>query len=498
MPTAKKYVLIDSMQKLIGVTLALTAAFSTQAADPVYKETLGKRLDYIFKDEKLNKTKLGVAVYSLTQGESLYERNSEEALSAASTIKILTATVALKKLGNEFTFKTQLRTTGVIRDGVLKGDLYFKGGGDPALVTERLYLLVESFKRYEVKRIEGNIVVDDSIFSTKGDDSRVIDNALDRPYNAPVNGLSFNYNTTTVYFRPGFKVGSPVRVYPEPDTEFLEVINRSQTVSGKVNSLRATRQGGKNGKEVIVVDGKLGTNAGEQRSYFNVGDGALYAGHALKMLFKQQGISVSGQIKRGETPGSSKQIVEFDSLPLRDLVLLMNKFSNNFMADSLVKVLGLQSRGAPGTLANGLEVIREEATLMGINRKGFKIDSGSGLSRENRISAKQFVDVLMEGYKNFGIFPELMTSLPIAAVDGTLRKRMKDSAAARKLRGKTGTIFGVSALVGVVQSRGGELLAYAVLMNDNSAEPGAMKPWQNYLGQALSDFNRVAPQGEKK
>jgi D-alanyl-D-alanine carboxypeptidase/D-alanyl-D-alanine-endopeptidase (penicillin-binding protein 4) len=83
-----------------------------------------------------------------------------------------------------------------------------------------------------------------------------------------------------------------------------------------------------------------------------------------------------------------------------------------------------------------------------------------------------------------------MSSLPIASVDGTLKKRMKDSAAAKRLRGKTGSIAGVSTLVGVVQSKGGELLAYAVLLNDQTAEPGSLKPWQNYLGQALSDFNR--------
>ena len=103
-----------------------------------------------------------------------------------------------------------------------------------------------------------------------------------------------------------------------------------------------------------------------------------------------------------------------------------------------------------------------------------------------------------DAYKNFAVFPELMSSLPIAAVDGTLRKRMHDSAAARRLRGKTGTIFGVSSLSGVVQSKGGELLAYAVILNDNSAEPGALKPWQNYLGQALSDFNRQSPEGDLK
>lgn len=476
--------------------MSLNAVF-LHAASPVYKEVLGKRLDYIFKDEKLKKTKVGVAVFSLSRNEKLYEFNSEEALSPASSIKLLTAYVALKKLGNEFTFKTQLLTDAKVSNSTLKGNLYFKGGGDPALVTERLYLLAEDLIRWDIKKIDGAIIVDDSIFSTVGDEERIIDNAHDRPYNAPVNGLSFNYNTTTVYFRAGLKVGDRIRVYPEPDTGFLEVINRAQTVAGGANKIRASRQTLK-GKEILVVEGTLGIKAGEQRSYFNISQGALYAGHALKMLLKQQGINVLGGVKSGVTPSVARKIVEFESLQLRELVLLMNKFSNNYMADTLVKMIGLQSRGAPGTLKKGLEVIREEATLMGINRNGFKINSGSGLSRDNRMSASQFIIMFYDAYKNFAVFPELMSSLPIAAVDGTLRKRMHDSAAARRLRGKTGTIFGVSSLTGVVQSKGGELLAYAVILNDNSAEPGALKPWQNYLGQALSDFNRQTSEGDLK
>jgi D-alanyl-D-alanine carboxypeptidase/D-alanyl-D-alanine-endopeptidase (penicillin-binding protein 4) len=484
------------MSRLTSLILAFFFCISLlHSASPVYKEVLGKRLDYIFKDEKLKKTKLGVSVFSLSRAENLYELNANEALAPASAIKILTAYVALKKLGNEFTFKTEAYSDGKISNGVLKGDLYLKGGGDPALVTERMYLLVEALLRWDFKKVEGNIFVDDSIFSTEGDGDRIIDNALDRPYNAPVNGLSFNYNTTTVYFRPGLKIGDPVRVLPEPSTGLLEVVNHTKTVEGNANNVRASRQSSKD-KELLVVEGSLGVKAGEQRSYFNISQGALYAGHALKLMLSQQGVQVTGTVKKAAVPTSAKRLVEFESLPLRELVLLMNKFSNNFMADSMVKMLGLQSRGSPGSLKKGLEVIREEATLLGINRGGFNMNSGSGLSRESRISAGQFILVLNDCYKNFAVFPELMSSLPIAAVDGTLRKRMKDSAASRRLRGKTGTIFGVSSLVGVVQSKGGELLAYAVMMNDNSAEPGSQKMWQNYLGQALSDFNRQADPNE--
>ena len=458
-------------------------------SSPVYKEVLGKQLDYIFKDEKLKKTKVGVSVYSLSRNEALYDYNSSEALSPASTIKILTSYVALKRLGIDFTFKTYLLTDGKIENGTLNGNLYFKGGGDPGLVTERLYLMVEELERWDIKKIKGDLIVDESIFSTQGDENRIIDKALDRPYNAPVNGLSFNYNTTTVYFRPSSRIGEKVRVYPVPDTGFLEVENRAKTTKGSVNSLQASRQNIR-GKEVLVVNGSLGINGGEQRSYFNINQGALYAGHALKMMLREKNISLSGSIKKGTTPSSTKQLVEFNSQPLRELVLLMNKFSNNFMADSFVKMIGIDAKGGPGAISKGLDVIREEATALGINKNGFQITSGSGLARDDRICAQQFVDIFKTAYNNFTLFPELMSSLPIASVDGTLKKRMKDSAAAKRLRGKTGSIAGVSTLVGVVQSKGGELLAYAVLLNDQSAEPGSLKPWQNYLGQALSDFNR--------
>lgn len=228
----------------------------------------------------------------------------------------------------------------------MNGNLYFKGGGDPGLVTERLYLMAEELQRWDIKKIKGDLIVDESIFSTQGDENRIIDNALDRPYNAPVNGLSFNYNTTTVYFRPGLKTGDKVRVYPAPDTGFLEIENRAKTVNGSLNGLQASRQSIR-GKEILVVSGSLGLNGGEQRSYFNIDQGALYAGHALKMMLQEKNISLSGSIKKGSTPSQSKQLVEFNSQPLREIVLLMNKFSNNFMADSLVKVIGLEAKVDP-------------------------------------------------------------------------------------------------------------------------------------------------------
>lgn len=484
----------------MGVLMAPSHAFgaSDKKADDIFREALVKRLTFIFKDEKLEKTHLGVEVYSLSQQESLFSINAGAPLSPASTIKLLTSFVALKRLGPDFTFKTEVYADGPIVNGVLKGNLYLKGGGDPSLVTERMFLLVNDVARNAFRQVTGTIFVDDSTFDEIKIDPNRLATDTDRAYNAPIGGLSFNYNTTTAYFRPGDNVGEKPRVYIEPDTGYIEVINKAKTGRrGSGYNLTASRIHGNHG-DSLLVKGSIPLGMSEQKSHFNIVEPAFYAGQALRYLLGNRGIRVNGgEIKRQVVPLTARKIGELESLPMREIVTLMNKFSSNFIADALVKTLGREVRGAPGTMAKGLEVLREEATKVGVNTAGFNLVSGSGLTRDNRTSAAQFVSLLNAAYLDFDVLPELLASLPIAGKDGTLRNRMKGTSAYGRLRGKTGTIDGVSALVGIVQSKGGELLAFAVLMNDNSKAAGAMKPWQNYFGQALADFNRKTPLSEK-
>lgn len=470
---------------------------SLRAGDELFKEALKKRLSFIFKDEKLDKTHLGVQVYSITRQESLFEMNPNAPLSPASTIKLLTALVALKKLGPDYTYKTEVFMNGNLENGVLRGDLYLKGGGDPSLVTERLALLVDEIMRSDIRSITGGIFVDDTTFDNVQIDPRRIPTETDRAYNAPVAGLNFNYNTTTLFFRPGAKVGAKARVYVEPNTGYVELLNQASTSArASAYTLTASRIRGKNG-DAVLIKGNIPLGLKEQHSYFNITQPALYAGQALKYFLEARGVKIAGrEVRSQKAPSSALKLAEHESLPLREIVTLMNKFSNNFIAETLVKTLGRDIKGSPGSTAKGLEVILDESTRIGVNTAGFQIVSGSGLTRDNRTSAAQFVQLLNAAYLDFDVFPELLSSLPIAGRDGTLRNRMKGTSAFGRLRAKTGTIDGVSTLVGMVQSRGGELLAFSVLMNDNTKTPGAMKPWQNYFGQALADFNRKTPLAE--
>jgi D-alanyl-D-alanine carboxypeptidase/D-alanyl-D-alanine-endopeptidase (penicillin-binding protein 4) len=477
----------------------LFSSFIANAARAdVYRDALQKRLQFVFRDEQLAKTQLGVEVYSLTKQESLFSLQPNAPLSPASVVKLLTALVSLKRLGPDFTYKTEAYISGTREGSTLKGDLYLKGSGDPSLVTERLFLLANDIVRTGITQITGNIKIDDWTFDqVKFDEARIPTNT-DRPYNAPVGGMSFNYNTTTVYFRPGDRVGDPPRIFIEPDTGYVRVRNEAKTSArGTAYGLVASRVVTGAGN-TIVVRGKIPLGIAEQRSYFNITDPVVYAGSALRWLLGLRGVRVTGtSIEHERVPANAQKIAELESLPMREIVMLMNKFSNNFIADTLVKTLGREIRGIPGTMEKGLQVVREESTRMGLNNAGFHVVSGSGLTRENRMSANHFIRLLNAAYLDFDVLPELLSSLPIAGKDGTLRSRMKGTAAYGRLRGKTGSIDGVAALAGVVQSRGGELLAFSVVMNDRSKTPGAMRPWQNYFGQALADFNRQTPLSER-
>lgn len=483
---------------IAGSGLWAAVAGAQADGDALFKEALTKRLAFIFKDEKLDRTNLGVSVYSLSRQEPLFEMNADKALSPASTIKLLTGLVALKKLGPDYTYKTEVYASGPIENGVLRGDLYLKGGGDPSLVTERMYLLVSDLVRTGLRQVTGTIYTDDSVFDPIKVDAARIPTDTDRAYNAPVGGLSFNYNTTTAYFRPGANVGEKARVSVEPDTGYISITNQSRTSARNSRyDLVASRIRG-NGGDTIAVRGTIPYGLAEQRSYFNIVSPEQYAGTAMRYLLEMRGVKVLGrQVRAGTVPASARKVAELESLPLREIVTLMNKFSNNFIAEALVKTLGKEIKGAPGSTDKGLEVLREEATRLGLNTSGFHVVSGSGLTRDNRVTPRQFVQLVNAAYLDFDVLPELLASLPIAGKDGTLRRRMKGTSAYGKLRAKTGSIDGVAALVGLVQSRGGELLAFAVLMNDRTKDPGAMRPWQNYFGQALADFNRKTPLSEK-
>ena len=189
-----------------------------------------KSVNKILSNPCLRKNNYGIKIYSLDRGETLYEVRSDQLFIPASNTKILTTAVALKYLGHNYRFYTRLYTDGVLENSNLKGNLYIKGSGDPKLVTEQLWLLVNELRNLPIKKIEGNIIGDDSFFDHKKRLKTWVKNPGAQAYEAPLGALSFNFNTIKVYVTPGGKIGDPPVIVIEPDNKYIKVENNALTL----------------------------------------------------------------------------------------------------------------------------------------------------------------------------------------------------------------------------------------------------------------------------
>jgi len=438
--------------------------------------------------------KVGILAVSLTKGDIIYQRNADKPLIPASVSKLFTAYAALKKLGPTATFKTHVFRTGSLNDGKLTGDLILKGGGDPSLVSERMWMLVNELVRSGIKSITGNVVADSSYY----DEERTPDTRptylQDQAYNAPVGALSFNFNTTTIYVRPAEEAGKPPIVFTDPDNSYIDVVNQATTgKEGGENSVTVKRTSFVKGDigDTVLLRGSIPVNHKEIRFYRNIVNPALYTAHMFRTFWEKRGLELKGNIIEGKVPGNAKQVLEFDSLPVWQIVWGMNKFSNNFVADQLMKKIGAEVWGPPGTLAKGLTALGDALEDLGIARKSFQIIDGSGLTRGTTVAPRHIVTVLTAAHKDHTMSPEFIASLGIGGEDGTLRNRLPTSKTkGSTVRGKTGTLDGVTALAGYLDTEGGELVAFAALLNDPKLKYGRMTGWVDAVAVALAKFSR--------
>jgi len=409
-------------------------------------------------------THVSAQVMNLETGEKLFQFDSNAPLNPASSIKLFTAYTALRRLGPAYTFKT---------DVFLKSDqsLCIRGGGDPSFVMEDLYLLVEHLKRKGINAYSGEITLDPSIFDDEYYPEDRTDQDSERAYNAPITGLNFNYNTISVFVSPRAKGENAVIGLDYP-FDFVRVVGRVMTSS----STDVTwDKKGKDDLEIVSLGGKIGVDADEWRKPFRIRNPVLAFGEALSRQLKIAGVSAlkTVKVKKGVCDPALEKAFSYESKPLSFVIGLMDKYSNNFIADSLVKLLDHEVNHTQGSAEGGLKVVRAEMKKLGIDLSsdGRSFVSGSGLTRGNRVSASDFMNLLKQVYAEKLYLPELLTSLPIAGLDGTLKKKYVGSSVALRLRGKTGTLDNVQSLVGVYPNQKGEYLGIAVLVNGGHAIP---------------------------
>lgn len=471
------------MKFVVAIVLFFSLATLAQPSEENKFADVEKEFVALAKKYGVQTADLGVYA-TIGEGKDmkvLLNVNEKRTMIPASISKVATASAVLAHFPPGHKFKTQLLASADFKSGVLKGNLYLKGGGDPSFVSENMWFLVNAFTRTGIKKIEGDIIVDDSLFDKVRYDISRQKERVDRAYDAPSGAMSFNWNSVNIFVRSNGK-GNGAEVFIDPENEYIRLVNKAKTVAGSDNKLLADRQEDKKfDGDVIHVGGSIGQGLKEVVVFKNITQPDLWSGYNLKSFLAQRGIQLTGSIKNGVTPEKADVLAESESKAIEQVVADMNKFSNNYVAEMLTKNLGAVKKTKGASLADGVQVINEHMQSLGVPADQYRLDSPSGLTRENKMSSFAMWKVLQHLRDDFQVQPEFLTSLPIAGVDGTLKKRMKNSKAERWVRAKTGFLTNVVSLAGYAGIEDGHVITFSFIYNGSTDEAKVRAFFDNLL-----------------
>lgn len=438
---------------------------SVAKVSPREPASLEKKVKEITKlIEKSGLKSSDMSLYAGDENFHFVDLNSSKKMIPASITKLVTAATTLVHFPPGTKFNTELWAEAPVKNGVLQGSLYLKGGGDPSFTSETMWFLVNEFHRTGITEIMGDIVVDDSLFDRLRFDPSRESERSERAYDAPTGAMSFNWNSVNVFVRPGDSVGSPGKVIIDPMNTYIQLRNDVKTVGKSAKtSLNVDRKALKEGDQIIVT-GQISIDDSEQVVYRDISQPDFWSAHNLASFLKQRGIRVLGNVSTGVTPSEARMLARAPSKPIEQILADMNKFSNNYVAEMLAKNISLQ-RGKPGSIVNGIEVMKDYLSSIGLKKDEYVLVNPSGFTRENRFSAQGLWKVLHHMRDQFQYQPELTTSLPIAGIDGTLKKRMKNTPAERWVRAKTGLLNGVVSLAGYAGRSDGSIYPFVFMYN---------------------------------
>lgn len=395
-----------------------------------------------------------VSLQILDDQIELMSLNADQKKNPASITKILTTFAVLKKFSINHKFYTYLYTDGT--------NLYLKGGGNPGFVSEDMWYMVNEFRRAGISKIKGNLIVDDSLFDRIRFDESRQDNRVDRAYDSPVGAMSFNWNAVNVFVRPA-KIGEKGHVTIDPESQYYQLINLTNTVSdAPKKELSVTIS---NSEKKITVSGDISIKTAEKVVYKSIDEPDIWSATNLINFLKQRGIEVEGQVVVGQVPTGAKLVTTHESKSLSSILASMNKFSNNYVSEMLVKNMAALDQKNGASLKKGVEMIREELAKIGLGANEVTLVSPSGLSNENSFSAFTMNKVLMNIKNDFSIYPIVLEGFPIAGADGTLKNRFKGTLGEGWIRAKTGSLNGVVTLAGYAGRRDGKVLTFSFLYN---------------------------------
>lgn len=477
LPALRRYPGIRSLARRSSLTVLmlglLPLAACAQTGHTANTSALPPRVEKALNNAKIDPDALSLVKIPLNAGGSTQRLNADLPVSPASTMKVLTTYAALELLGPAYRWRTRIYGDGQVSNGVLNGNLYVQGGGDPALTMERLWLLLRQLRSAGIRQVKGDLILDQSYFRMPP--KVAFDDDGEDPYEPYLVGpdaLLINFKSLQLSAR---NLDGRVQVNADPPLDILRIDNRltgtAQTPCSDAPNVHYTPTD--TGQTLTLVAAGSLARGCSAHYYLSVLDHFSYGAAAVRGLWKELGGSIQGGNRQAKVPLNATLLASSRSPELAEVIRDVNKFSNNTMAKQLFLSIGARYRTSvdadDGQAAQ--RAIRNWLGRKGINSAGLVLENGSGLSRNERISANQMAAILQAAWRS-PYFAEFIASLPLAGVDGTMHRRLASTEMAGRAHIKTGTLKNVRAIAGFTRDRkGGNWVLVAIL---NSAHaPGA-------------------------
>lgn len=489
-----------------ALLLTLSCVFILSAAPhPKPKTSLPfKRLAALEKQG----VQVSVMAIRMKDNKILAQVSPTKHLIPASTTKMVVAADALETWSPEKTFRSTLLRRGNVTDGVLNGDLIFYGGGDPALINEKLAIFTDNIVKSGIKRVTGKFIVNNSLFGNfVQDNTRIgVKEFSQNAYDSQLSAAAVNFSILGVIINPGADAGASARISLDPfDLPSVSIVNSVKTTKNGSQTSVAVSRATKDGKDIYTVTGNIALDGSEQRIYRSVSNPDRYAGEVLVAYLQDAGIDIDDSeiMIDSQPPRPTDQIVAtLDGFTLSEQLQFMLKISNNFIADMLLMDLSVAAGtiqltpNKPLTIQNHSVILQKYMRSIA-NDKTIVLKSGSGLTTENQLSAQNLIALLKHIYKNKDEFQIFLNSLTIPGQIGTFHSRFKEFSSPYSpvlLRAKTGTLtepYPVVSLAGYSKGVSGDWIGFAVIINGTNAKHSPeIDELRRALDNDVTDFLR--------
>ena len=457
--------------------LALTLAIIAPAADAA----LPRPIMRLILDAGVPLNSVGIVVQEVGKPRPLFAQRPDRPYNPASVMKLVTTFAALELLGADFRWKTHAYADGPVEAGVLRGNLVLKGSGDPKITVEQWQAFMATLRAKGLAAVEGDLVLDRSLFAPAAHDPAAFDSEPQKPYNVGPDALLVNFKSVRFAFAPN-AAADAIEMKVEPTLARLSVGPPPRLAGGDCGDWRAfafARFVDHGARAEATFAGRYAASCGEREWWVSLLDHPTYIHGMFDTYFRAAGGRFAGGWKNGVAPAGAQPFATLESPPLWDIVRDVNKLSNNVMARQLFLTLAAVD-APPASTTRATEVVQRWLARRKLKMPELVLDNGSGLSRRERISAGSLARLLLAADAS-AVRAEFASSLAVAATDGTIQRRFQNGSVADHALLKTGTLEGVRALAGYVIDADGRRWVLTAIINHPNAARG--QPALDFLVQ---------------